>query len=184
MPTAPNGRLPLARRESVLIVPIDGPPAGEIVQLTVALWNEGVQAALGEAIALPTRAYDRGRGQYRAEELLAAVRELDGRRVLGVTSRDVYSEGLDFAFGLADSAGPAALISLFRLRLKVDEETFRARALKEAIHQLGHTFALGACGNRRCVMFQATLPEDIDRKTNRLCETCLVRASLGGRQPG
>jgi archaemetzincin len=103
--------------------------------------------------------------------------------VLGVTSRDVYAEGLDFAFGLADSAGLAAVISFFRLRLRVDEATFRARALKEAIHQLGHTFGLGHCGNRRCVMYAETSPEDIDRKSNRLCETCLVRASLGGRQP-
>jgi archaemetzincin len=183
MPNAPNGKLPLARQESVLVVPIDGPPAGEIVQLTVDLWNEGVQATLGESIALPLRAYDRGRDQYRVEELLAAVRELNGRRVLGVTSRDVYAEGLDFAFGLADSAGLAAVISFFRLRLRVDEATFRARALKEAIHQLGHTFGLGHCGNRRCVMYAETSPEDIDRKSNRLCETCLVRASLGGRQP-
>ncbi len=184
MPNAPNGKLPLARRESVLVVPIDGPPAGEIVQLTVDLWSEGVQATLGESIALPTRAYERGREQYRAEELLAAVRELDGRRVLGVTASDVYTEGRDFAFGLADSAGLAAVISFFRLRLKVDEATFRARALKEAIHQLGHTFGLGHCGNHRCVMYSASLPEDIDRKSNRLCDTCLLRASLRGRLPG
>ena len=184
MPNAPNGKLPLSPREMVLVVPIDGPPAGEIVQLVGDLWNESVQATLGESIALPTRAYDRGRDQYRAEELLACVREHNGRRILGVTARDIYAEGLDFAFGLADSAGSAAVISFFRLRLKVDEPTFRARALKEAIHQLGHTFGLDHCGNRRCVMCVASSPEDIDRKSNRLCETCLLRASLRGRQPG
>jgi archaemetzincin len=181
MPNTPNGKLPLARREMVLVVPIDGPPAGEIVQLVGDLWNEGVQATLGEAIALPTKAYERNRNQYRAEELLAAVREHDGRRVLGVTAHDVFTEGYEFAMGVADTAGLAAMISLYRLRLRVDVETFRARALKEAIHQLGHTFGLGYCSNRRCVMSPATVPEDIDRISSRLCETCLLRASLRGR---
>lgn len=181
MPNAPNARLPLPRREMVLLVPIDGPPAGEIVQLVGDLWSEGVQATLGEAIALPIKAYDRGRDQYRAEELLACVRERDGRRVLGVTAHDVFTEGRDFAFGVADYGRLAAVISLFRLRLKVDEATFRARALKEAIHQLGRTFGLEHCGNRRCVMNFASSPEDIDRKSSRLCETCLLRASLRGR---
>jgi len=184
MLNAPNGKLPLARREMVLVVPIDGPPVGEVVQLVGDLWSEGVQATLGEAIALPTKSYDRSRNQYRAEELLACVRERDGRRVLGVTARDVYAEGLDFVFGLSDSPGLAAVISFFRIRLRVDEATFRARALKEAIHRLGHTFGLGHCGNRRCVMSAAMLPEDIDRKSNRLCDICLLRASLRGRPPG
>jgi archaemetzincin len=180
MTNAPTGKLPLARREMVLIVPIDGPPAGEIVQLVGDLWGEDVQATLGEAIALPAKAYDRGRDQYRAEELLATVREHNGRRVLGVTAHDVFTEGRDFAFGVADPGGHAAMISLFRLRLKVDEATFRARALKEVIHQLGRTFGLDDCPNRRCVMHFASLPEDIDRKSKGLCETCLLRASLHG----
>jgi archaemetzincin len=183
MPNIPNGKLPLARSEMVLVVPIDGPPAGEIVQLVGDLWSEGVQATLAEAIALPSRAYERDRDQYRAEELLAAVREHDERRVLGVTAHDVFTEGREFALGIADAAGLAAMISLHRLRLRVDAETFHARALKEAIHQLGHTFGLDHCSNRRCVMSSTVSPEDIDRISPRLCETCLLRASLRGRPP-
>jgi archaemetzincin len=183
MPNTPDGRLPFTRSEMVLVVPIDGPPAGEIIQLVGDLWNEGVQATLGEAIALPTKAYERDRDQYRAEELLAAIREHDGRRVLGVTAHDVFTEGSEFALGVADAAGLAAMISLFRLRLRVDADRFRARALKEAIHQLGHTFGLGYCSNRRCVMSFASTPEDIDRISSRLCDTCLVRARLRGRPP-
>ena len=184
MLNTPTGKLPLARRETVLIVPIDGTPVGEIVQLVGDLWNAGVQATLGEAVALPTLAYDRDRGQYRAEELLAAVREQDGRRVLGVTAQDMFTEGQEFAFGLADSGGLGAVLSLYRLRLKVDEATYRARALKEAIHQLGRALGLGDCANRRCVMHFAPLPEDVDRKSSGLCEICLVRASVLARPPG
>ena len=179
MNETPNGRLPLANRETVIVVPMDGPPAGEIVQLVVDLQREGVRATLAEPLALSRSAYERTRGQYRAERLLAAVRELDGRRVLGVTARDIYAEGLNFAFGIADSPGRAALISLFRLGIGADEATFRTRAVKEALHELGHTLGLPHCANPRCVMhFSNSLP-DTDCKTNRLCESCLLHGSRG-----
>ena len=110
MNDTPNGRLPFAHGETVVLVPMDGPPAGEIVQLLVDLRREGVHATLAEPVALPTAAYDRTRGQYRAERLLAAIRERDGGRVLGVTARDINAEGLKFAFGIADSPGRAAVI--------------------------------------------------------------------------
>lgn len=173
----PNGRLPLGRGETVVVAPLDSPPAGEVVQLVVDLRREALEATLVEPVALPGSAYDRPRGQYRAEQLLAAARELDGRRVLGVTARDIYAEGLNFAFGIAESPGRAAVISLFRLHVGADEATFRARAVKEAVHELGHTLGLRHCANRRCVMhFSNSLP-DTDAKTSRLCESCLLQAS-------
>jgi len=181
MNDTPNGRLPFAHGETVVLVPMDGPPAGEIVQLLVDLRREGVHATLAEPVALPTAAYDRTRGQYRAERLLAAIRERDGGRVLGVTARDIYAEGLKFAFGIADSPGRAAVISLLRLRTGADEATFRTRAVKEAVRELGHTLGLHRCENPRCVMhFSNSLP-GTDGKTSRLCESCLLRASRRGR---
>src|SRR5215470_8048817 len=126
MSDTPNGRLPLPQDETLVVVPMDGPPAGEIVQLVVDLQHEGVHATLVDAVALPESAYDRSRGQYRAERLLAAARGLDGRRVLGVTARDLYSEGLNFVFGTADLPGRAAVISTFRLRSGASEASVHA----------------------------------------------------------
>lgn len=173
----PNGRLPLPVRETVSVVPMDGPPAGEIVQLVVELQHEGVHATLAEPVALPESAYDRDRAQYRGERLLACARGLDGPRVLGVTARDFYAEGLDFTFGIADSPGGAAVISLFRLRSGPDQTAFNARTLKEAVHQLGRTLGLGHCANPRCVMHHSSSLAELDRKTSRLCDLCLLQGS-------
>jgi archaemetzincin len=176
----PDGRLPLDPSEPVVVVPLDGPPANEIVQLVVDLRREEVNATLVDPVALPASAYDRGRGQFRAERLLGAVREIDGRRVLGVTARDVYAGGLNFAFGIADSPGRAAVISLFRLHIGADGVLFRARALKEAVHELGHTLGLGHCPNPECVMHFSNSLADTDRKTSRLCPTCRAASRTGG----
>ncbi len=179
--TTPNGRLPLPARETLVVVPIDGPPAGEIVQLVVDLRNEGIHATLAEAVALPASAYDRDRAQYRGERLLGCARALPGPRVLGVTARDFYAEGASYSFGIADSPGRAALISLFRLHSGPDQSAFSARALKEAVHQLGRTLGLGHCADPRCVMHPSRSLADVDRKTSRLCDVCLLQGSRFGR---
>ena len=61
---------------------------------------------------------------------------------------DICAPGLNFVFGEADIARKRALISLQRLRqefygLPRDENLFRERALKEAVHELGHIMDLG-----------------------------------------
>ena len=71
---------------------------------------------------------------------------------------DLYVADLNFVFGLADSHQKCAIISLARLQPEFfgqpgDPQLFRERALKEAIHELGHLRNLRHCSNPACVMF-------------------------------
>ena len=44
--------------------------------------------------------------------------------------------------------------------------------VKEAIHELGHTFGLFHCNNKLCVVYFSNSLYDTDRKGKRLCLDC------------
>ena len=95
----------------------------------------------------------------------------------------IFSRFLNFVFGVADlsknKSFGSAIISVTRLREEFYRRTvnialFEQRVLKEAIHELGHTFGLEHCENL-CVMRFSNSLEDTDRKPQELCETCLKK---------
>lgn len=125
-------------------------------------------------IDVPKKAYNKWRNQYDGSALLEALPENEGV-TLGVTEIDVYVEGLNFIFGLASTR--KALISLMRLRLEFyglaeDKDLFNQRALKEAVHELGHVFGLNHCPDNRCVMHFSNSILDTDFKEWVFCESC------------
>jgi len=132
---------------------------------------------------VPKEAYNQRRGQYHSSRIIAKmmgyVEKWDVDIVLGVTAFDLYVPGLNFVFGEAHSLGKVALISLFRLNPQfygqsVDKQLFYERAVKEAVHEVGHTLGLGHCGNPSCVMFFSNSILDTDRKKSTFCEKCSV----------
>ena len=145
----------------------------------------GREVVLGEGIALPPEAYNPGRRQYAADyflPLLKARRPSPGDLVLGVTPVDLYTEEipLNFVLGLADRSQGAAIISLARLDpgfygLPPNPDLFHLRALKEAIHELGHLLGLGHCSDPTCIMFFSNTISDTDRKGPGFCPECLKR---------
>ena len=173
----PNGPLPLAAGDEIVVVPMEAPPANEVVQIVMDLQREGLRATLGAEAAVPRSTHDAARGQLRAEPLLAAARERDSRRTLGITARDLYVEGMPFAFGAADSPGRAAIVSLFRLHVGGDGDLFRTRVLKESVRLIGRTVGLADCSHPRCVMRAVATVAEIDAKTSRLCGACLLQAN-------
>ncbi len=125
-----------------------------------------------------------GRQQYWSTQILAGMQALlrpGAWRILAVTPFDLYIPILTFVFGEAQLNGPCAVLSTHRLRQEIyglppDPELLRQRALKEAIHELGHTLALTHCEDYSCVMAPSHAVEWIDLKGSGLCATC--RASV------
>ncbi len=128
----------------------------------------------------PPGAFDPGRGQYSAVEFLRAVvshpRPRAGK-VFAVTERDLFIPMLTFLFGQAQLSGPAALVSVARLRqefygLPADRELLLARLRAETLHETGHAFGLIHCRDRRCSMSLATSIQQLDMKQDDYCLSC------------
>ncbi len=138
----------------------------------------GSEAILSDIIwEMPESAYSQKRNQYLARQLLDELSawgdEYHYGRVLGVCDSDLYASGFNFIFGEAEYPGTAAIISLHRLEGNPVEE--QERALKESIHELGHTFGLKHCRKPICIMSFSETLQDTDSKGVIFCEKCFAR---------
>lgn len=124
---------------------------------------------------------NRQRNQLRSTDLLHWILEktklTNEMMILVICDRDAYSGELNFVFGEAYLEGGIAIIYLPRLRpefysLEPDELLFNDRITKEAIHELGHSFGLFHCNNKRCVMYLSNSLYDTDFKNRMFCKNC------------
>lgn len=136
----------------------------------------------------PEYAYDAQRGQYSS---ILVLRELAARcpesavKLLAVTEKDLFIPMLTFVYGQAQLGGTLGIISLARLRqefngLPPNRDVLVARALKEALHETGHTFNLTHCDDKGCAMCLSTNIRQLDLKNDRYCGACsaLVRETI------
>jgi len=134
------------------------------------------------------KAYDAKRHQYYSSTILAQIVSnppADAFRMLGVTGVDIYIPVLTYLFGEAQFKGLGALISTYRLRSEFyeqppDAQLFHERLLKEAVHELGHTYGLVHCNYPGCVMNSSTYIEDVDEKMVSFCRACAKIIGEGG----
>jgi archaemetzincin len=136
---------------------------------------------IGPSIDMPPLAYSKSRKQYNADIILDAVRHgtADGRKILAVLDVDLYtsSRDLNFIFGQAQLGGKVAVVSLHRLNQKFynkkeDSRLFFERAVKEAVHEVGHAFGIGHCTDTYCVMCFSNSISDVDEKGIAPCQAC------------
>gem|GEM_PF-82698 len=128
----------------------------------------------------PAYAFEPKRGQYYStkilKELISKLPD-DGVKILGITEVDLCTPVLTFVFGEAHLEGCAAVISLARLHqeyydLPSNKPLLLNRAVKEAIHELGHTFGLVHCRDNQCVMSFSPNCLGIDQKQVGFCSVC------------
>jgi len=167
-----NGRL-------IVIVPVGKAPAEVLSHVrSTAATTFNRLGKVGDSLSVPRAAFSTERGQISASAIARRL-PLDGaERVLGVIDHDLYVPELNFVFGIAQ--GARALIALPRLResfygRRDDPSGFLARVAKEAVHELGHTYGLGHCRDRRCVMAFSNSLGDTDAKTQEFCRACRAR---------
>jgi archaemetzincin len=162
-------------------------PIGEIEDQVLAVLQKHLEkefrckVEVAERMEIPRDAYNKGRNQYLSTNILEKIRSLhtaaEKEKALAISKEDLYVKGLNFVFGEAELGGQYAIISLARLHqsfygLPEEETLFLERAIKEAVHELGHVYGLRHCPNPECVMHFSNSLTDTDRKSSSFCRNC------------
>lgn len=152
----------------------------EKLQAEISIIFHPLQVTISDTISIPRGAYNPKRRQYNSSPFLKALRKCVNdkhSKFLGITSLDLFTNGLNFIFGQAVIDGNVCIISIYRLRPDFyrsppNQKIFVERATKEAVHEIGHCFALKHCPNPNCVMYFSNHILDTDRKSTNFCEKC------------
>jgi len=129
---------------------------------------------------LPRRTLGTVPKRYRAATFDRVCKSSDGDRVIAITDVELCDPelGLALVFGHADIQGRWAVVSLSQFGGD-GEDKLVERAVKTAVHELGHTLGLGHHdANPGCVMFFSEKLSDTDRKGRDFCPRCADSAQL------
>lgn len=137
----------------------------------------GLDVLILEQEKIPAKFFNPSRNQYKASLLIEFLFSKFKDMCLGITSQDLYAEGLNFVFGEAQLGGRVAILSSHRLNPNFygkafSERLFIERLVKEAIHEIGHVFGLHHCSDPMCVMSFSNSIIEVDKKSNKLCRKC------------
>ena len=126
-------------------------------------------------------AFHPNRNQYHSTAILdqlALKAPVEALKVLAITQVDLFIPILTHVYGEAQLGGKACIVSTIRLNEGHSslntQEPFFSRIVKEAIHELGHTFNLRHCPEHTCIMHYCRNEEDVDLKSDQLCRYCKI----------
>jgi archaemetzincin len=171
------GLLPVGQVNQSFLLYIQKDLARIFPDTTCSIIKEGLQ--------IPEVSFDGKRNQYHSNLILNQIRTYadqqgEFQRILGVIDVDIFVPELNYVFGEAYTSGKVALISLFRLKPQfyseaADKGLLLQRAVKEAVHELGHTYGLKHCPNPTCVMYFSNSIADTDKKQSLFCDQCIIQ---------
>ncbi len=169
--------------ECIVLAPLAEFPA-ELLELI----GSGVERIYGWATRVSLLlsdvdfAFDARREQYHSTVILEKLAEKapgNAGKILAITDVDLFIPILTYVYGEAQLGGTACIISTHRLLIEeavgdTGNRDFKERIVKEAIHELGHTFNLRHCPEHTCIMHYCRSIDDVDRKSDQLCRHCKV----------
>ena len=166
---------------TILISPIGDIPeriSDTIAQKTAHFFH--VKTTVAPLLSDIQFAHDTERNQYHSTVILERLAERcpdKAIRVVAVTLEDLFIPILTHVYGEAQLGGKACIVSIYRLTTGPDlggMDGGTERIVKEALHELCHTFDLRHCKDPQCVMHYCRKIEDVDRKTGQLCRYCRI----------
>jgi archaemetzincin len=178
-------------RNKIVLLPIgalgDGSPALATL-LGFATRYFGLPAVASPPISMQSlraRSRVRGRRQYRADDLLDALRQRVTKEaycLIGVTQDDLYpGPSWNFVFGAARFHERVGVYSFARYdpafhgepRTAQTPTTILRRGFKLMAHEIGHMFAIAHCIHSHCVMNGSNNLEETDLSPLHPCPLCL-----------
>ncbi|MBW1751700.1 MAG: archaemetzincin family Zn-dependent metalloprotease [Deltaproteobacteria bacterium] len=163
-------------------------PFGEVPEIALKIIAAHISALLNlpsrilPSLKRPEYALDTRKYQYDAGIIIEALESMSFKnceKVIGVLDIDLFIPIFTHVFGEAKQGGKFALVSLFRLGKNSDGSSSPAsllyeRAVKVALHELGHLFDLLHCEHKRCLMHFSGSIEELDEQPLYLCNYCSI----------
>ncbi|MCP4634111.1 MAG: hypothetical protein GY855_14395 [candidate division Zixibacteria bacterium] len=179
-------------QKKLYLVPLDETSRGLADWMTQQLANRyKFKINSGLVAKLPDEAFNSQRSSYYSSVILNKIQFLkasEDELMLAITEEDLFTPNTEFVLSDSDKLAGVGIISTQRLRpefhgLPYDNEILRTRALKKAVHEIGHLLGLENCENENCVMFSSKDITEVDFQMDRYCQQCMVALSLPVKVP-